>query len=78
MTGPAHYQRAEQLLGYAESLPAEERGGPEDLSLLTEAQVHATLALAAATAVQPARYGVGRPEQVAWSAVCHVQRTDPQ
>lgn len=46
MTGPEHYRKAEELLGLAESLAAEERGGDEDTSLLAEAQVHATLALA--------------------------------
>lgn len=44
MTGPEHYRKAEELLGLAESLPAEERGGDEDVSLLAEA-----LALADAT-----------------------------
>jgi hypothetical protein len=76
MTGPEHYQRAEQLLDWAAAIAAEDSGTPEDrLSLLAEAQAHATLALAAATAVHPARYGVGRPEQVAWSAACHVPRS---
>lgn len=50
MTGPEHYTRAEQLLrtlrdGYQE--------GSDTAAILTAAQVHATLALAAATAPAP-------------------------
>jgi hypothetical protein len=71
MTGPEHYKRAERLLGYAEALAAEARGSAEDVSLLAEAQVYATLALAAATAVQPATYkGAGRAELQAWASAC--------
>ncbi|MFB7711642.1 hypothetical protein [Streptomyces sp. NPDC056105] len=51
MTGPEHYREAEKLLGYAEARDAEQRGDAEDMSLLAEAQVHATLALAAGTAL---------------------------
>ncbi|MEU6217233.1 hypothetical protein ABZ845_06870 [Streptomyces sp. NPDC047022] len=54
MTGPDHYHEAEKLLDHAFGI--EDRGSPEDLSLLAEAQVHATLALAAATAMH------GHPE----------------
>ena len=45
MTGPEHYREAEQ------SLAALSRGLAEPEHLLAEAQVHATLALAAATAL---------------------------
>jgi hypothetical protein len=51
MNGPEHYREAEKLLGYAEARDAEQRGDATDMSLLAEAQVHATLALAAATAL---------------------------
>lgn len=50
MNGPEHYREAEKLLGYAEARDAEQRGDAADLSFLAEAQAHATLADAAATA----------------------------
>lgn len=48
MTGPEHYREAEKHIGYAQNAgdhPATE------LAHLNYAQVHATLALAAATAI---------------------------
>lgn len=51
MTGPEHYREAKKLLGYAEARDADQRGDAEDMSFLAEAQVQATLALAAATAL---------------------------
>lgn len=54
-TGPEHYRDAEQLLASAVRHITEE---PNDMRLAEvaawAAQVHATLALAAATALQPA------------------------
>jgi hypothetical protein len=51
MTGPEHYRKAEELLGQAEELL-----GTDEPSAATwaveQAQVHATLALAAATALR--------------------------
>ncbi len=51
MTGPDHYRKAEELLGKAEELleAAESAGATWSLQ---QAQVHATLALAAATALR--------------------------
>lgn len=46
MTGPEHYREAEHLLEHAASYP-----GPGAEAALAAAQVHATLALAGATAV---------------------------
>jgi len=47
MTGPEHYREAEELL---DTLRGTDRGTfPEEDRLVTEAQVHAVLALAAAT-----------------------------
>jgi hypothetical protein len=46
MTGPEHYKEAERLLA---TLPKSTAGGAYERALLDEAQVHATLALAAAT-----------------------------
>jgi hypothetical protein len=52
MTGPEHYQAAEELLTRAADAAKYE---PEYWQYLTaQAQAHATLALAAATASQPA------------------------
>ncbi|MFR0351827.1 hypothetical protein [Streptomyces sediminimaris] len=79
MTGPEHYRQAEELLGYAEALSAEERGGREDMSFLAEAQVHATLALAAAQALSdPARSAPRAtvPEWQAWQSAAGC-RPDP-
>ena len=47
MTGPEHYQEAERLLAFASSPAAS--GNVEADQALKAAQVHATLALAAAT-----------------------------
>jgi hypothetical protein len=52
-TGPEHYRRAEELLA---------RDGPLTGEVLATAQVHATLALAAATAL----VGGGRIEADVW------------
>jgi hypothetical protein len=49
VTGPEHYREAERLLG---SLERRDRGDvPGEASIVAEAQVHATLAHAAATAL---------------------------
>lgn len=52
MTGPQHYLEAERLLAHlGDSLPIDEATATTDLhAKLAAAQVHATLALAAATA----------------------------
>lgn len=77
MTGPEHYRRAEYLIA-----SAWRKGGPDGDdyirtdgqrdALLATAQVHATLALAAATAANdPDPDGCGQPARVAadWSDV---------
>ncbi|WP_434744596.1 hypothetical protein [Streptomyces sp. A-14] len=65
MTGPEHYRKAEQRLLMA----WEEDRAPEDVRhLVAEAQVHATLALAAATALTP---GVNSPSRGAWVSAVH-------
>lgn len=45
-SGPDHYRRAEQLLGDLANL---QMGSPREAIIIAEAQVHATLALAAAS-----------------------------
>jgi hypothetical protein len=47
-TGPEHYRSTEQLLGHADEAP---EGSAVERYYLAAAQVHATLALAAATAL---------------------------
>jgi hypothetical protein len=49
MTGPEHYREAERLIG--ERRKKRERVSPDSGELLAEAQVHATLADAAARAL---------------------------
>lgn len=64
MNGPEHYSKAEGLIALVDDLPYGEATGPE---LIAEAQVHATLALAAATALTG--HGAGYlddPEIKAW------------
>lgn len=78
MTGPEHYQQAEQIL--ARSSVDAARGSTFEAGFLAETQVHATLALAAATAIQPAGEDfVGDrfwPEFEAWAAVCAVVKPE--
>jgi len=56
MTGPEHYRAAEILLAEAESQP-----GQAAAHSIVAAQVHATLAVAAATAL-----GTARDDALAW------------
>lgn len=52
MTGPEHYREAERLVAMAHHWTYGDGGDPSvGAALATEAQVHATLALAAATAM---------------------------
>lgn len=62
MTGPEHYLAAEQLLT---SDPADE-GLPDKAHAIAEAQVHATLALAAATALNDFDGGLSTANYNAW------------
>lgn len=56
MTGPEHYKEAERLLS---ELANVERGSKAEPGLIGEAQVHATLALAAAVTGDQRRDGAG-------------------
>ena len=62
MTGPEHYTEAERLLTLAGRHSSGATYGPEWTLTLTAAQVHATLALAAATAV-----GAAGPDSREWA-----------
>ena len=53
MTGPSHYREAERLLASDPACTCERTDCPHGAVLIAEAQVHATLALAAATALHP-------------------------
>ena len=76
MTGPEHYAEAERLL-LGKPVSAEERADgidgtqwpPSEMGL-REAQVHATLALAAATALNDAEIGNSSANLADWDAVC--------
>jgi hypothetical protein len=68
MTGPEHYRVAEQLLATVERHPES-----SDAPVLATAQVHATLALAAAMALCHPGDDQTRPEDAnAWVAVAGV------
>jgi hypothetical protein len=70
MTGPEHYKLAQDMLDSAQSWWYDEETRPEAEFFTAAAQVHATLALAAATAVLPGQYGEdGFADQHAWYAV---------
>jgi hypothetical protein len=63
MTGPEHYRKAEELLGKADELLAADEPSAA-MWAVGQAQVHATLAVAAATALgdidaeQPGWFGI--------------------
>ncbi|MFD3805041.1 hypothetical protein ACFWTC_15720 [Streptomyces sp. NPDC058619] len=65
MTGPEHYRQAEE---HIEESFGTVSGSDMERFYLAAAQVHATLALAAATAFAPHRLGVNRAEWKAWQA----------
>lgn len=74
MTGPEHYQHAEELLDRNGDCTCEDNC--ETCAWrAAKAQVHATLALAAATAIQPSEFGGNRPESKAWHAVAAVSES---
>ena len=64
MTGPEHYAEAERLLAVADRHTSGVTYSPEWTLTLTAAHVHATLALAAATAV-----GAAGPDHTAWADI---------
>lgn len=70
MTGPEHYEYAEQLLTGADQWDDTD---PEQRYYVkvayAAAQVHATLALAAATALQPSTHSAASPTYKPWRDV---------
>ncbi|MET8334427.1 hypothetical protein [Streptosporangium canum] len=74
MTGPENYREAEKLLDAAENTPM---GSDEERYYLGAAQVHATLALAAATALNaPLHDNTSTPDELAWHEVSGVKPED--
>jgi hypothetical protein len=78
MTGPEHYREAERLLSLAHRNTYGDAANPVvGAALATEAQAHATLALAAATAMQApvdgAEPGMSSPEYAAWYSAAGVK-----
>lgn len=63
MTGPEHYREAEKHLAYAKSADFDSDSERYNLGA---AQVHATLALAAATALNDAHEGMRLEDHHAW------------
>jgi hypothetical protein len=70
MTGPQHYKEAERILA-GDALEALLAGGLEPHEAFALAQVHATLALVAATAYQAVKdyYGDEGRESRGWALV---------
>jgi hypothetical protein len=73
MTGPDHYAEAGRLLALAERHSSGATYGPEWTLTLAAAQVHATLALAAATAG-----GTAGPDSRAWADVAAARLSMPE
>ncbi len=73
MTGPEHYAEAERLLAVADRHTSGVTYGPEWTLTLTAAHVHATLALAAATAV-----GTAGPDRHAWADIATKHGSKPE
>ena len=76
MTGPEHYRAAEEML---EKSGSPDSSGEQGRHLLAAAQVHATLALAAATALNDSESGQPFDDHQAWRTVAatHLARRPP-
>lgn len=77
MTGPDHYREAERLIAavtldgtHPDGSPLIRSDEPQTIAL---AQVHATLALAAATGVNDGQYGMLPEDHTAWIDAAGVQ-----
>jgi trans-2-enoyl-CoA reductase len=66
MNGPEHYREAERLLGRMQTADDGELGWMSRAQMAAEAQVHATLALAAAAALNDPQGGMGGNDWHAW------------
>lgn len=76
MNGPDHYHEAEQYIDFAHE--AHNQADDEAVTaMLGFAQVHATLALAAATAANIRRNGALPVDAQAWAPITAVARKEP-
>ena len=66
MTGPEHYLLAEELLAELVRDDGSVDFGDGGEAYVAAAQVHATLALAAATALNDGKWGLASPEDRLW------------
>lgn len=66
MNGPSHYREAERLLADVSNVTA---GDVQEAGLLAEAQVHAILALTAATVANTRRNGLFDVDAEPWAEV---------
>jgi len=78
MNGPDHYREAERTLALARLATAQQANATEPSEVVTmmlaAAQVHATLALAAATALNaPLHDNTSTPDELAWHEVSGVK-----
>lgn len=83
MNGPDHYRAAERLLAGTPKTNADRERGiegndpwPPTEMELRAAQVHATLALAAATALNDFEGGMSAPDYNTWMGVAGVNGTE--
>jgi hypothetical protein len=77
MTGPEHYRAAERLADQANHYTYGDGGDPvTGAALAAEAQVHATLALAAATALAPIGEGWDRDIFTQWGLLTGWSRAE--
>lgn len=75
MNGPEHYREAERLLAGAQNvMDVAPIDGLTNRECAVLAQVHATLALAAATALNDGQLGMTGDNSQAWADVCEVTR----
>lgn len=69
MNGPEHYRQAEMLIDRAHTLQSDNGPGCGSEEELAEAQVHATLAVAAATALDTTERQMHIREAQRWNRV---------
>jgi hypothetical protein len=68
MTGAEHYREARELLNGPCGYGCPHAGCDHDVARIAEAQVHATLALAAATALRDPNTGLPGPDLAEWES----------
>ena len=73
MTGPEHYQAAEQLLKQVTSLNGIVSEETRHANTIAAAQAHFTAALAAATALSSTADGMDGLDRAAWDQAAGVQ-----